>query len=150
MNKTCALGCTLMLLLAGCFGDRVAARRTVSLKFPVRDGQSRIRLSVDDAQFLEALRIIDTVLKSKGFARDPNVQAENGQGFVASYAQYNGTGPRPIGGPMVYLEGDRLNVVVVNGGNRDERLNTTAKEICELLRRELSFRYGSKGVRVDN
>ncbi len=150
MNKIPALGCAFLLFLAGCcFGDRVAASRTVSLHFPASENQSKVSFSANDTQVQEALNLIDRVLSTRGFVREASRADMKEQGLVSSYAKFSGTGLRAAGGPSVYVEGDRLRIVVVEGGNRNEPLSRMSKQLCELLRSELSGRYGSKRVKVE-
>ena len=151
MNKTLTVfGCAILLLAAGCFfGDRVAPPRTISLNFPAPTGQGKVSLSVKDTQVQEAMRVIDTVLTADGLTRDPNPPTANDPGFIASYARYNGTGPRPVGNPDVYLKDDRLEVVFTEFWNRSGHLSAATKKSCDSLRKELSNRYGAERVKVE-
>jgi hypothetical protein len=65
-----ALGCTLLLLITGCFylAERPTVARIVSLNFPTPKGQTDVSLSVKDPEGQEALKLIDAVLVSDGFA----------------------------------------------------------------------------------
>ena len=147
MNKiTLLVGSAVVLLLAGCyFGDRLPSSRTVALGFPAREGQSKVTLSVNDAEVQEAMRIVDSVMLSNGFVRNPDEP-----GTLASYSKYNGTGPRPIGGPRVLLNGDRLDVTVVEGGNLNSHLSKDTKHLCDLLKKEMSNRFGAQRVHIEN
>jgi hypothetical protein len=149
INIPTVLGCVLSLLLTGCFfGDRVPASRTVSFRFPA---PSRLQtgLSVNDKQVQEALQVIDTVLTADGLARDPNSPTANEPDLVATYAGYNSTGQQAVGGPSVYFRGNRLEVVVIDGGNMNAPLSEATKKICDSLKKELSSRYGTKMVEVE-
>ena len=149
INIPTALGCVLLLLLTGCyFGDRVPASRTVSLRFPAPSGLQMV-LSVNDKQVQEALHVIDTVLTADGLARDPNSPTANEPDLVAIYARYNSTGQRAVGGPSVYFRGNRLEVVVIDGGNMNAPLSEATKKICCSLMKELSNRYGANRVKVE-
>jgi hypothetical protein len=145
-----SLGCSLLLLLAGCYlGDRVAPPRTVSLSFPAPAGQSRVGLSVGDRQVQEALRVIDTVLTADGLTRDPDPAGTNEPGLIASYARYDGTSPWRVGNPNVYLKGDRLEVIFTEFWNHSGHLSEATKKGCNSLRKELSSRYGSDRIKVE-
>src|SRR5438874_11623285 len=80
----------LLITLAGCcfFGDPVGASRTVSVKLPVPEGRGS--LSADDLQVEEALKIIDDVLTSNGFVRDPISPAPDEQGRIVTYGYFCG------------------------------------------------------------
>jgi hypothetical protein len=149
--KTTIVICAFALLLSvtGClFGDRVAPPRTVSLRFPAPSGQPS-GLSASDTQVQDALRVIDTVLTADGRTRDPNPPAANEPGLVASYAKNNGTGPRPVDNPNVYLRGDRLEVVFTEFWNRSGHLSAATKKVCDSLQKELSSHYGADRVKVE-
>ncbi|EEF63317.1 hypothetical protein Cflav_PD5952 [Pedosphaera parvula Ellin514] len=150
MNKIFAICCAFLLFQAGCYlGDRAATTQMVSLNFPVPEGQTKASFSVNDSEVQEALKLIDSVLVSAGFVRESIPPVANQQDPVATYSKYKGTGPRPVGGPRVYFRDDRLDVVLVEGGNRNAPVSTATKEICNSLQRELSSRYGAKRVRVE-
>ena len=85
MYKMAAVCCTLVLLLTGCYFGDPSARRTVLLNLPVPEGNSKVSLSVGDASVQEALKLIDDVLVSSGFIRDPNPPPANEQGLIANY-----------------------------------------------------------------
>jgi hypothetical protein len=149
MNKRTALGCALLLALTACPEARFHTSRTLSVSLPAPAGQSRVSLSVKDAEAQDALRLIDRVLVADGFAPDPNRPVANEPGLIASYAKFDGTGLRRVGTPDVYLRGERLEVVFVELGNRSGHLKATNK-ILNLLRKELINRYGSKSVKVED
>ena len=149
INIPTVLGCVLSLLLTGCFfGDRVPASRTVSLRFPAPSGPQS-GLLVNDRQVQEALHVIDMVLIADGLARDPNSPTTNEPDHVAIYTRYNSTGQRAVGGPSVYFRGNRLEVVVIDGGDMNAPLSEATKMICDSLKKELSSRYGAKMVEVE-
>ena len=106
-------------------------------------------VTVDDTQVHGALRVIDTVLTSQGFHQDTNAPAQNAPGQVAIYTTYTGTGLRPMDGPTVYLKTNRLEVVVMEWGNRSGHLTTEGKRLCKSLRDELRKRYGAGKVRIE-
>ena len=138
-----------LLLLTGCWlGDRFFTARTVAVNFPAPAGQNSVVLSVDDTQVQGALRMIDTVLTSQGFHQGTNAPAQSEQGLVASYTRYTGEGLTPLDvGPTVYLKTNRLEVVVMEWGNRSGHLTTEGKRLCKSLRDELSKHYGK--VRIE-
>ena len=91
MNTIFALSCAVLLLLTGCrLGDSAPPSRTVQLSFPVPEGQTNMFPSVDDAQIQEALKLIDNVLTSRGFSRDPYepVPGEKAKGMVANFTEH--------------------------------------------------------------
>jgi hypothetical protein len=126
------------------------ASRTVSLNFPAAHGQDKVSLTVSNTQVQEALKVIDGVLVSRGFVRDPNLPGEGDPSFIASYSTYTGAGLRPIGGPSIYFKDNRLDVVVVEGSNLNSPVSTATKKICKSLRKELISRYGAERVRIEN
>jgi hypothetical protein len=138
-----------LLLLTGCWlGDRFFTARTVAVNFPAPAGQNTVALSVDDTRVQGALRVIDAVLTSQGFHQGTNAPAQNEQGLVVGYTRYTGQGPTPLDvGPTVYLKTNRLEVVVMEWGNRSGHLSTEGKRLCKSLRDELSKRYGK--VRIE-
>ena len=149
MKKITALCCVLLLFLTGCYlGDRITSQ-TVSLNFPAAQGQDKVSLAVSDSQVQEALKLIDNVLVSDGFVRDPNPPGANNSSLIASYSKYSGTGPRPIGGPSVYFRCDSLDVRVVQGGHMNAPVSSATKEICNSLRKELSNRFGAQRVKIE-
>lgn len=139
-----------LLLLTGCPEARFATSRTVALNFPASDRQSKVSLSVSNAEVQEALKVIDSVLTSEGFTRDANPATQNEQGALASYARYDGKGLRQVGTPDVYFKGDRLEVIFIELGNRSGHLTTATKKAVDSLRKELSNRYGAQRARVVN
>jgi hypothetical protein len=145
-SKTLFVLCAAALLvLTGCFlGDRFFTARTVAVNFP-----APAVLMVNDAQVQSALRVIDTALTSQGFHRDTNAPAQTQPDFVVSYTRYDGTGLRPLNGPNVYLRTNRLEVVVVEWGNRSGHLTAHGKQVCKSLRDALSKQYGAGKVRIE-
>jgi len=140
-----------LLLLTGCWlGDRFFTARTVAVNFPAPAGQNTVALSVDDTQVQDALRVIDTVLSAQGFHQGTNAPTQSEQGLVVGYTRYTGEGPSPLDvGPTVYLKTNRLEVVVMEWGNRSGHLTTEGKRLCKSLRDELSKRYGAGKVRIE-
>ena len=149
MKRLAALSCALVLL-TGCPEPRFHSGRIVSLTFPAQTGESKVILSAQDSQVQEALRIIDSVLVGDGFARDSKRPAGSEPNLVASYARFTADGLREVGTPDVYLKDNRLEIVIVELGNRTGRPSAASKKICTTLQKELSNRFGAQRVRVVN
>jgi len=147
MKRMIVLGCAL-LALTGCLETRFHTGRTVSLNLPAIAHETKI--SVTDPRVKEAIRLIDSALVSDGFTPDRNAPNGNEPDLIASYAKFDSAGFRQVGMPRVYLRGNKLDVVVVELGNRSGRSNAATKKSCELLRAELSRRFGSESVTITN
>jgi hypothetical protein len=143
--------CTLCLLLlgTGCYlGDRVAPSRTVTLRFAEQPGMVTPVLSTNDIRFREAMQAIDAVLTTNGFVQDTNPLSSGGASWVASYTKVSPNGLRTMGGPIVYLRSNQVDVVVVDSGNRNVNISPATKKVCESLRSALVARYGKNKVTV--
>ena len=149
MKKSIAICMLLPILMAGCFlGERHSLTRTVSLNFQPLAGASEAGLSLTNVEVQEALKIVDAVLSTNGFVREPRTDMASVPGFVAAYARYESPGLRSGTLPDVYLKQDRLEVEIVELGNRTTRPTALADKVCESLQRELSSRYGRKNVKI--
>ena len=131
------LVCVLPFLAAGCFGDSIA-HRAVVLDFPASQQQTNLVLSVTDPEIQEALRIIDGVFATNGFARDKNPPApqDQAQGIVATYGRY-----------AVSIKGHSLIVSFVEFGKRHS--SPIVKKTCSLMEEKLSNRFGAQRVSVE-
>ena len=146
MRKLTGFTCAL-LLLTGCPEPPVASR-TVSLGFPVPAGQTKVSTSVKDSEVREAMKVIDSVLTSYGFVRDKNPDMGSAPGFVASYSKFNEESLRLFVFPIVYLKGDRLEVVCSEGRRPGGRLSPATNKMLTSLQKDLSNRFGSQNVRL--
>ena len=137
MYKIAVVCCTLVLLLTGCYFGDPSARRTVLLNLPVPNGNSKVSLSVSDASVQEALKLIDGVLVSSGFIRDPNPPPPNEQGLIANY-----------GICSVLLKDRTLTVSFFEFHER--RSSAHVRKTCNLLKDEWSSRYGADRVTIEH
>jgi len=144
----CAAGA--LLLLTGCWlGDKFFTARIVTVNFSAPTGQKSVTLSVEDTQVQDALRVIDMVLTSQGFHENTNAPAANEPNPVVSYTRYIGTDLRPLDGPAVWFRTNRLEVVIMERGNRSGHLTADGKRICKSLQTELRKRYGVGKVKIE-
>ncbi len=134
-----SLGCALLLLATGCFMGDPGTAKIVSLTLPAREGQSKVSLSVDDAEVQEALKVIDTVLVSYGLSRVPMSQVPGPDGSIAHYQG----APR---GCSVSLSGSTLFIVFSEFGRRSP--TESVKRISSSLAEQLRKTYGTERVRV--
>lgn len=151
MKKSIALVFPFILLfvIAGCFlGDRHSLTRTVSLNFQEPRGASEVALSLTNAEVQEALKIIETVMSSNGFVRDSRPDMATVPGFVVAYVRHGSSGLRSGTLTDVYLEGRRLDVAIVELGNRTTHPTALTDKICKSLRNELGSHYGAARISV--
>ena len=138
----------LALLCAGCPEPPIATR-TVLLRFPELDAQSKVSLSVNDTEVQEALKLIDSVLASDAFVREQHPEMATKEGFVASYAKFTDDGLRLFVFPVVYLKGNQLEFIISEGRSPGGHLSPASDKSLKLVRTELSKRFGSKRVKVE-
>ena len=151
MKISIAIFLVLPFLMAGCFlGERHSLVRTVSLNFHVPQGTSEVSLSFTNNEVQEALKIVDAVLSTNGFVREIRTDMANVPGFVTAYVRYDSPGLRSGTLPDIYLRKDRLDVVIVELGNRTTHPTGLTDKICESLREQLSSLYGRKNVKIHN
>lgn len=136
-----------LLVLEGCFGDRVPTPRTISLSFPAPAGAAS--LSVNDTQVQEALRVIDVVLSADGLTRDPNPPDQSQPGFIASYTKNDTAGLRIPDNPYVYLRSNCLEITFEEFGIGRAHISAAARRTCDSLQKELAARFGAKRVKVE-
>ena len=140
MNKLLtALVCVFLLLTTGCFFGDTFAHRTVSLSLPVSQQQTNMKLSVNDVEVQEALKLIDGVLVSSGYVRDPSPLAAEDQarGIVAFYGVCG-----------VGLKDNSLDISFVEAHKR--RISAPVRKVIEQLKDKLSSCYGAERVKVEN
>jgi hypothetical protein len=126
----------LSVFAAGCMlGDRVAVR-TVSLNLSTEGSHNKTNLSVSDPQAQDALQIIDGVLNSHGFHRNPLTAEDQARGLVAFYG---------ICG--VSLTENRLDVGFVEAHRRAS--SASVKKISNELKDKLRERFGAGKVKVE-
>jgi hypothetical protein len=139
-----------LLLLVGCLPlvDRPYMSRMIAVSFPAAEAQGSESVSPNDPDVQEALRLIETLLVSEGFGTNTNRMDGNAHGFIVGYAKYNADGMRRVTGPDVYLENRQLEVVFTELGNRSSHFSASTREVFDLLRKQLSNRFGAQRVRV--
>ncbi len=125
------------------------ASRIVSLSFQASVSQSEVSPSVSDLEVKQALKVIDDSLVSHGFVRDLNPPEAHGHGFVASYSKFDDEGLVRLR-PLVWLVGDRLEVVFAEGRVPGGRISTATKATVNMLRTEMRSHYGSRRVTVEH
>lgn len=139
-----AIASSLAVLLLGCIlGERPPASCSVSLLYPAAR-QGVAKLTATDTEVKEALSVINNILVTRGFSLDPTPPKE--PNLVANYLKLGGTGPGPGRGPKVFLETDRLKVVVLGGGSMNAPLSAANRDLCAALRVELRKHFGSDRV----
>jgi hypothetical protein len=146
-TKTNVLGFIILALLAGCFyGDRLPQRQSVCVTLE-STAQQHTNAPSAGGEFQDALKIIDTVLTSRGFVRDREPVDGSGQGLVASYARHQGT-DRLLGGPAIQVQANALKIVFGAEGGMNSRLSQSTINVIGLLRDDLARRYGAEAVTV--
>jgi hypothetical protein len=140
MNKpSFVLACVILLLVTGCFmGDSISGLN-VSLELPTHEGQNNTDRSVNDTEVQEALRIIDGVLTSNGYAlikTPPSVDDQNSD-IIAFYG---------ICG--VSLKNNRLNVGFAEFHRRHPSANV--RKMCNSIKDKLSNRFGAERVKIED
>jgi hypothetical protein len=132
--------CILALICTGC-PQRLVTRQ-VTLAGLTGDAQTSASVSVTSPEVQTALKIIDRVLVSYGFAptEDPNLTVPDS---LVTYAKLTPEG-LTMGGPSVSLKGGRLVVVVAGRGG----LSAESKSILKAVKVELKNNYGADRVKT--
>jgi hypothetical protein len=135
MNKSINIGCALLLLLNGCLlGDRYATER-ITVRLPHEDRRTTGEIGSDDPRVQEALQFLDTVLGSKGLARNQSRSVPLEEGRIADYG----------GAPFVckvYLRKKELVVFFVE--TRISRSSPEMESVAKQVGQALKERYGEK------
>ena len=139
----------LLVGMVGCYlGDRHSLSRTVSLNLQESQRTKGVDLSLTNAEVQEAIKVIDAVLSTNGFVREARPDMASVPGFVAGYVQYDSSGLRLATLPDVYMHSNRLDVEIVELGNRTTHPTALMAKICASLRTELGSRYGGENVKI--
>jgi len=132
--------CILALACVAC--PQRYATRTVAVVGFTGDAQASANISTNSSEVQTALKIIDGVLASHGFAptMDPNLTVS---GALATYAKSTPEGLTAIDPcPSVSLKDGRLVFLLAERGG----LNTDSKRILRQIRTELKSHYGTDRI----
>jgi hypothetical protein len=136
-----ALLCVLALVCTGC-PQKLVSRKVTVAGF-TGEPQTSVIVSVADPEVQTALKIIDRVVASDGFAptTNPNFIVPDS---LVTYVKSNPDGMVMAHGPSVSLEDGRLVVTIAGRGG----LSTESKRLLKAIKTELRKEYGSDRVKA--
>lgn len=135
----------IVLLVTGCPGPPLSTVRSVAVVLPPTTPADTAPAA--DPQVQEALRLVDSILSSNGYVREPSSTSPVGEHFPISYVRRPGNGPGQSGMVGVYLKSGKLEVVITELGNRTGRLRANS-ELLDSLRRQLGRKFGVAHVTI--
>lgn len=153
LNKALVLVVALGVLgTSGCLypGDRPSESRIIWLSLPAVGASQSDASASREKIAAEAVQLVDEVLVSQGFVKDPHPDTNRSDGFVAAYVKQDATGLRLGVLPDLYLTSSALEVHIVELGNRTGRLSPFTEKLIAVLRQQMQTRFGSRSVRVLN
>jgi hypothetical protein len=148
--KTLLVCCTLATLLTGCLLINLTgeswANRSVSVQLAAPSREDSIVIPVNGAEVQGALALVDEVLVSHGFTKfQPSPPAEYQRSFVAEEQTRGVLAYYYDGHCRVSFKDNTLHIGFVECGRTHS--SAAVKAVCDVLRSELTKRYGADHVK---
>jgi hypothetical protein len=150
LSAICALTIAAALVV-GCLnlGEKPTPGRTLLLSFPDLTSMSLTNASsaTEIPQIREAVSFIEELFAKEGYQHISKATGVSTPGRIAVFAQMERRGFESYSNPILELDGRGLSVVFGELGYRGGHLHQETKRLANVIRSELSRKYGETRVK---